>query len=87
MIQGWIGFACGLVIGVAVGVFIRELCGVVKRGDIDIELMFADVVPADERYRPEDCLKLFCLNDHEWYGECLPAVCPVCCSPAVGARL
>ena len=31
-------------------------------------------------------MKLFCDDGHEWFGDCLPAVCPRCHMPAVGAR-
>jgi hypothetical protein len=32
-------------------------------------------------------LRLFCADDHEWFGEILPAVCPCCHRAAIGARL
>ena len=31
-------------------------------------------------------MKLFCEDGHEWFGECLPAVCPRCHKPAIGAK-
>lgn len=35
----------------------------------------------------EKRLKLFCEDGHEWFGECLPAVCPFCKKDAIGAKL
>lgn len=34
----------------------------------------------------ESRMILFCDDGHEWFGECLPAVCPRCHQPAIGAR-
>ena len=34
----------------------------------------------------ESRLKFFCEDGHEWFGECLPAVCPRCKRPALGVR-
>ena len=85
----WIAFACGCLLGSLAGVFVVSLCLAAKRGDEDRERMFAGVVPPVEfsaEYPERYTLKLFCLNDHEWHGECLPACCPACHSPAVGAR-
>lgn len=82
MSPGWIGFACGGGLGTLAGMVIMGVCLAAKWSDRHIERMFADVVPP-ERYT----LKMFCADEHEWFGECIPARCPRCHKPAIGARL
>ena len=68
----WIAFVCGLIIGAPFGMLALALCVAAARGDEDMP-------------RPSSALKLFCADGHKWYGECLPAVCPVCHKYATGA--
>ncbi len=84
----WIAFWCGLFLGVPLGTVALALCVVAKRSDEDIERMFADAVPHVVAAAADPCgLKLFCANDHQWFGECLPAACPFCHGQSIGARL
>ncbi len=47
MTPGWIGFLCGLIVGLACGIVVMSLCIVSKRSDEDMEQMFAGVVPPE----------------------------------------
>lgn len=76
----WVAFFCGLLLGCLLGVLFLALCVAAKRGD-----SLAPPVYSKE-FIDRYCLKMFCEAGHEWYGECVPCVCPRCQRPAIGAR-
>lgn len=86
MTAGWVGFICGLVVGVPFGMIALAVCIAAKRGDQGIDQMFSDVVPPAQYQSAQVAtyMRLFCKNSHEWFGVCMPAVCPECGALAIG---
>lgn len=71
MIVAWVAFATGIVLGSVMTIIVQA-----RQNRATV------LVDPDGRFT----LKFICVGGHEWFGECVPAVCPRCHRPAIGAH-
>lgn len=71
MIAVWIALLFGVVLGVLMASVYWTRVQLASPPDVELDRYF---------------LKMYCADGHEWFGECIPAVCPWCHKPAIGAR-
>jgi hypothetical protein len=80
----WMAFSVGMFLGVIVGILVLSSYVMAKQSDTAV---IRNMSPASAEFREKYCLKMFCEEGHEWFGECIPSVCPSCYKPCIGARL
>jgi hypothetical protein len=79
----WVAFGVGMILGIVIGMAALSLFVMAKQADAaDIRNMS----PANAEFAEKFCLKMFCEDGHEWFGECIPSICPSCYKPCIGAR-
>jgi hypothetical protein len=79
----WIAFCVGLFLGTVFGILTLALCVAARQADNVIRVSPGSM---SDEYKAAGCLKMYCEDGHEWFGECIPSVCPRCYKPCIGAR-